>query len=486
MPKVVQDKIKSRGLIFMPLTIVALLTMASGVVLVSEDTSAESGTSAGASVNVAVACTLSGSTTTHAVTINNSAYNNNITGTTLHTICNGSGNYNIYAVGYTNETEGNNTLYSSTSGTIPTGTTLDGSTSNWAMKLANSTGNTATIENSYDTFQIVPSTSTLVASYEASTASQTTDSTLQTMYGVSVGPNQPAGTYTGAVKYTMSYTEYRPPYMQDMTVAKLAELMPNVGDTTTLYDERDDTAYLIGKQPDGKYWMMDNLALDLTSSVVQGNISASNTHASAQSIACMLTGQYNGSACASPYATTALSVWNSSNTSNVYNQAKVNADYATTQASTRYGQGSGNIGVYYNYCAASAGSYCYASGAGTGDASEDVCPSGWRMPTGGDHDTGGEYEALAVAYGLTWDDDWYGYTDDDGSEGGMLYGLSLPFSGDFYSGQARSQGTYGNWWSSTRDDGNRMYYLNAGSDGISPTSNLGRYRGYSMRCLFGS
>ena len=52
-------------------------------------------------------------------------------------------------------------------------------------------------------------------------------------------------------------------------------------------------------------------------------------------------------------------------------------------------------GVYYNFCAASAGSYCYGDGLTQGDpsgnATEDICPKGWRLLTG---DTGGELDTL--------------------------------------------------------------------------------------------
>ena len=59
------------------------------------------------------------------------------------------------------------------------------------------------------------------------------------------------------------------------------------------------------------------------------------------------------------------------------------------------GAGSNKVGVYYNYCAASAGSYCYDESKGTGNASYDLCPAGWRMPTSG---SSGEYKALYTAY----------------------------------------------------------------------------------------
>ena len=62
---------------------------------------------------------------------------------------------------------------------------------------------------------------------------------------------------------------------------------------------------------------------------------------------------------------------------------------------TSYGPASTNgqakVGIYYNYCAASASTYCYAMGSDVDvpdtiiDAPQDICPANWRMPTGGEN-----------------------------------------------------------------------------------------------------
>lgn len=61
---------------------------------------------------------------------------------------------------------------------------------------------------------------------------------------------------------------------------------------------------------------------------------------------------------------------------------------------TNFGSGSGKIGVYYNYCAASAGTICVSSN--SSNASQDICPKNWRLPTGG---SSGEYNTLYSKYG---------------------------------------------------------------------------------------
>ena len=249
------------------------------------------------------------------------------------------------------------------------------------------------------------------------------------------------------------------------------------GDTITLIDSRDNKTYLVGKLADGNFWMMDNLALDLSDSSVQTNLSSSTTNATDEALDYLING--GGS---SPYPTTGLKAITASGGSwtNSYNipyiaTGKDGTDY-TTLSVTSYGKGSGKVGIYYNYCAASAGSYCYTRGNGVDkadtliDAPYDICPAGWRMPTS---TSNGEYRALYTAYSSVADS--------------LRVALSTPLSGYFYDGSAFSQGSYGYFWSSTYDGGSGMYYLYVNSSSVGPSNGNGyRYYGYSVRCLLSS
>ena len=140
-------------------------------------------------------------------------------------------------------------------------------------------------------------------------------------------------------------------------------------------------------------------------------------------------------------------------------------------------------GVYYNYCAASAGSYCYGDGtsAGTsvGDAGEDICPAGWRMPTGGADtvttDGKGEYQALATT--IT------GSTSSNIEGTAVQIALSTPLSGYFYNGSALDQDSYGYFWSSSRGNDYRMYLLYVSSSYVYPQYYRNRFSAVSVRCL---
>jgi hypothetical protein len=217
--------------------------------------------------------------------------------------------------------------------------------------------------------------------------------------------------------------------------------------------------------------MLDNLRLDLGNSAVLANTTADNTNASATSLNYMKNG---GGITSDQYPTAKINneAWTSSSQNYYSIPMTVSSgngwDKDTTV--TSYGSGSGKIGVYYNFCAASAGSYCYGNGtsAGTssGNAEEDICPAGWRMPTGG---SSGEYQALYTAY--------------SSNATNFRNALSTPLSGYFYDGSANDQGSGGVFWSSTRSNVSFMYLLYVYSSFVYPQSDDTRDSGFSVRCF---
>ena len=256
----------------------------------------------------------------------------------------------------------------------------------------------------------------------------------------------------------------------------------STGDTISLIDSRDKIEYLVGKLADDKCWMLDNLALDLTNSTILNNLSSDNTNASTGLP--YLKGTSTGTT-SDQYATAAVSNWTSSYSYSAPLVNMTNKDVVPQgddpMASTVLA-GNWKVGGYYNYCAASAGSYCYGNGTSygtsSGNATEDICPKGWRMPTG---NTSGEYSALANAiYGST------GSTSDSTAYANYRSALRLPLSGYFVGGSAGDQGSGGGWWSSTRNDSYGMYRLRANTSSIYPADSLNRRSGYSVRCVLGS
>ncbi|MBQ8156542.1 hypothetical protein IJ101_02025 [Candidatus Saccharibacteria bacterium] len=139
----------------------------------------------------------------------------------------------------------------------------------------------------------------------------------------------------------------------------------------TARDTRDNNQYLVRQLPDGRCWLQDNLRLNLTSVSLESL--KGRTNATDQ----ILTYLKNGGGSAPNASTGVRAITSGAGSYNVPNI--VNSQINTT--TTVYGSGSNKVGVYYNFCAASAGSYCYGSGSGSGSISNDICPSGWRLPT---------------------------------------------------------------------------------------------------------
>ena len=165
------------------------------------------------SITVPASCTISGTgTNSHNATIINGQYNSNIGETTIKVTCNDKEGFAIYAIGYTDNTDGKNVLTSSTLSStydISTGTATSGDTSNWAMKLSTISSPSPTypitIQNSFDSFHNVPDDYTLVAKRISGTDIGTNagGATLKTTYQAYISSTQFAGTYTGQVKYTL-------------------------------------------------------------------------------------------------------------------------------------------------------------------------------------------------------------------------------------------------------------------------------------------
>lgn len=265
------------------------------------------------------------------------------------------------------------------------------------------------------------------------------------------------------------------------------------GQTGQLVDIRDGTVYNVGKLADGRCWTLDNLALDVTSSTVQANLSPDNTNATQAAI----TNYKNGG---NPdnidgWATQAVAY--ESNTT-VWDQPRINIDSKdltrgdlTNPSDPLTDADSWKFGIYYNYCASSVGTYCYNYGYivdrnpnSAIDSEYDICPANWRMPTGGAISStgtdagGGEYQALYNAYpAISGGDDQYTR---------FRKALHLPLPGGFESGVAYSQGSTGTFLSST-------YYNNTSVSALMvrtipaisvyPQNGAGPGYGYSVRCI---
>ena len=198
-------------------------------------------------------------------------------------------------------------------------------------------------------------------------------------------------------------------YMQDFTKSQCQSLASSA--SVLVQDRRDNNTYSV-RYINGNCWMTQNLRL-----------SGGRTLTSADS---NVTRNWS-------FPSTSLTSGNS------YEDA-----YSTISSNTSYGG-------YYNYCAASAGTVCSSSSAQ--NATQDICPKGWRLPTYNEQN------------GIT------NYTS----------AFSPVYSGSYSHATLVVSGGY--WWSATADSSTRQYYLYYDGSSSYTSSKGSKGFGSSVRCI---
>ena len=284
-------------IVSLPLFIVSILILS----FTSHSSATVNSTNDNLSLSIPISCSLSATINSeHTISMVAGTYKDEIGKTTINTTCNDPNGYVVYAIGNTRNSEGDNVLApSSISDTysIPTGTNTSGNTSQWAMKLTaiDSGAYTPTIDNSYSNYSLVPNSWLKVAHRDPGTADVTKNSAFTTTYAIYLEGSQPAGNYSGQVKYVMLHpsTAAHPTTTLESAFAlagkekitvtdpvtgdsgqfyKMQDMNSSICDSTTLTDEdnsirlvdtRDSKLYWVTKLKDGHCWMTQNLDLDL-------------------------------------------------------------------------------------------------------------------------------------------------------------------------------------------------------------------------------
>ena len=515
-------------LVSIPLLIISALILGFAIPHSSaEGNSSNNASSDSLSISISSACTLSSSIDrAHTVNVNAGTHTVDIGSTRVNAYCNDNNGYSIYAIGSSNDVDGNTDLISSINDNynIKTGIYDEGSSSSltpssWGMRLAPGIGTglnpetgasiattPPTIVNNYDNYNVVPSNYTLVASRASGTNmtidTDITGSYFTTTYDVYASSVQPAGTYDGKVKYLMvhpssnhttinfedaftrtgkqtittaSGTYYK---MQDMTSDVCNQVAYNT--TTELVDIRDNKPYYVTKLKDNHCWMTQNLDLDLDPAKP---LTSNDTDLTDHSLAGAYADDYNydpntGIATWTPerktidFQNTTVTGWVNDN-SNPYSASKTD--------STETGHAS--LGNYYNWTAAIASNN---SSSLTQDTINDttnnpknsICPKGWRLPTisyqsGSIANSANEFARLN-----------YLYNNDSVSDSYNLTILPLYFikTGFIDRDRLYENGNYGGYWSSTLNN-TGAYYLRFRND-VSPSNYYSnRTNGFSLRCV---
>ena len=250
--------------------------------------------------------------------------------------------------------------------------------------------------------------------------------------------------YAGGGTVGFSGTVIVKVYMQNWTGCSSM----TTGDTTTLYDNRDETPYLVGKAKDGKCWMLQDLKLGAKASsyTLDSTNSATNGFT------------LNGKLSDGKFTFS---------TNNGYDYTNDSSQFYCTS----------DYGCYYNWYTATAGSGTSATGAEV-TVNYSICPKGWNLPTGG---SSGEFQALYNQYNsaalMLVDNPTTTKENTAGKIPGFLLG------GRYVNSGAIGVGSYGNYWSRTANSGQFGYLLYLDTSSVSPAYNFNKYNGYSVRCL---
>ena len=280
----------------------------------------------------------------------------------------------------------------------------------------------------------------------------------------------------------------------------------DLSSVTALTDERDNQTYAIAKLADGKCWMIENLRLD--------NTVAHNTDGS-------LSQGYNSSfiGLADPESanftdsTTANSLYSTDGSTAAPAITGINTGYRfprynnnntnSRQSSSSYST-SGNtysMGNYYTWPAAIADTTYYS----TRDQSIEntsLCPTGWRLPKGGQAtvNTTADFYILGKALMNNQEPDqnatsgygYYGNTltntaGDTATKAFRKYPNNFLYSGNFVGSSANSRGNYGSYWLSTVRVSDGSYTLSLYSSYVYPGTDYNyKYYGRAIRCTLGS
>ncbi|MBQ6375649.1 hypothetical protein IJJ37_01845 [Candidatus Saccharibacteria bacterium] len=360
---------------------------------------------------------------------------------------------------------------------------------NGSFAMIGSAGSLSTGEWGYTTnggtsFGVLPLyTSTPATVNSSSVPTDSTSGKTSFQIGAYATPSQAAGNYSNVINFTVVANSVMTGgyYMQDVTVSTMATMLPNVGDTVTLYDKRDSRAYTVAKLADNKYWMVDNLNL---AGGTKLDSAGSNVPA--------------GYTQSEPYYTLPDSTAISSGTSVPSDQFSDDAgEYVfNTGNNTTTCNSSTPCNSYYSWLVATAGGKNSSGTSVTDDgynAAYSICPKGWRLPTSTTSNANaqssnnwktGDFYALAMAYGADLSSQYY-------QSSGTFYNNAGPgttpnflLAGGYYVGSFSNGGSVGYYWSSTSESSTGAYILYFNSGVVYSANNYYRRNGLSVRCLF--
>ena len=232
----------------------------------------------------------------------------------------------------------------------------------------------------------------------------------------------------------------------------------SVGSVIALTDNRDNNTYTIAKLQDGNCWMVENLRLD-PSKVV---FTTTNTNSPTPDfIAAAPNSATSNNLCNQDAAECVDKI--SFNTNNINRKLSANPT-ANNSRNSWY-----SYGVWYNWYTATAGNGIRAIL--TDSVSGDICPAGWRLPTGGPDK---EFAALNVAING-------GQTKSDANF--KNYPNNFVYSGDHNTNSDGGRGSYSRYWSANAESIDKSYRLGITSTSVTPMNTWNKWVAFAVRCI---
>lgn len=298
----------------------------------------------------------------------------------------------------------------------------------------------------------------------------TIDATIASAFAISPSIVNPVGysskaQFGFAVRCVLAQPFDEIEHMQSMTSDTCSRA--TVNDQKVLWDNRDNKSYVIRKLADGHCWMVQNLRLGGSSAITLTPASTNITSNFTLSASSNTFGTSSNSATANDVNINRMhdngNTWLSPTVVN--SNSTVNTT-GTPPSATQY------MGNYYNWYTATAGTGTYAMSTNGQNATQSLCPKGWRLPTGGEITTTGNGEILTL---------YNTYGDNFNNFNTAFAGIT---SGYWHADRPELQGTRGLWWSSTAYSNIQAYSLHILNTGeiYQPRSDW-KMPGYSIRCL---
>ena len=235
----------------------------------------------------------------------------------------------------------------------------------------------------------------------------------------------------------------------------------SVGDVLALKDARDNNTYMVAKHADNNCWMAENLRLDPKTVGFDTN----NTNQPTQAFVTRAPNTNSSNTLCNTDDSTC-------NDEVHYNTNNINRDFPAAHNNNQVNKSWYSYGVMYNWYTATAGNGTFALG--SGEAAGDICPYGWRLPTGG---ASGETVTLN-----TMENNGSGATD----AGLVKFPVNFVYSGDYNYQSPGGRNSYGRWWTSTPVvDANtwKAYRLGTVATGATPAGSWNKWDGFAVRCI---